>query len=106
MLLLRVIYPQCQRTSHIRINSPCEISKDITYIGNIQELFIYVVLHTIIIIYLSVNNNKHKDNNKMRYILVMQLSGYNIYYDNKLHGFIRVDCDYYGTLLSSFGCSI
>ena len=36
----------------------------------------------------------------------MQLSGYNIYYDNKLHAFIRVDCDYYGTLLSSFGCSI
>ena len=42
----------------------------------------------------------------MRYILVMELSGYNIYYDNKLHAFIRVDCDYYGTLLSAYGCSI
>ena len=42
----------------------------------------------------------------MRYVLVMQLSGYNIYYDNKIRGFIRVDSDYYGTLLSSFGCSI
>ena len=106
MFLLRVLVSQCQITSHIRINSPHEILKDITYIVNIQVLFICVVINTIIIIHLSVNNNKHKDNNKMRYILVMEFSGYNIYYDNKLCAFIRVDGDYYGTLLSSFGCSI
>ena len=42
----------------------------------------------------------------MRYILVIEFNGYNIYYDNKLGAFIRVDSDYYGTLLSSYGCSI
>ena len=55
--------------------------KGITYISYIQVLFILVVLHDIIIIHLGVNNNKHKDNNKMRYILVMEFSGYNIYYE-------------------------
>ena len=42
----------------------------------------------------------------MRYVLVMQLSGYSIYYDNVLNAFVRVNGDYYGALLSSFGCSI
>jgi len=42
----------------------------------------------------------------MRYILVMEFSGYSIYYDNKLRAFIRVNSDYYGALLGSFGCSI
>ena len=42
----------------------------------------------------------------MRYVLVMQLSGYSIYYDNVLRAFVRVNSDYYGTLLSAYGCSI